>query len=60
MIIHPIHNETLPFTKEIENHEHSISLHYMYYNFDRIHENLRITPAMAAGVTDHVWSIDVN
>ncbi len=44
------------FSKKIENHCHAISLHYMYYNFGRIHKSLRITPAMAAGVSDHVWS----
>lgn len=49
---------TNAFSKKIENHIHHLSLHYMYYNFCRIHKSLRITPAMAAGVTDHVWSID--
>jgi hypothetical protein len=39
------------------NHEHSVALHFMYYNFCRIHQSLRLTPAMEAGVTDHVWSI---
>src|SRR5437762_8200729 len=46
------------FSKKLQNHEHSIALHYMFYNFARIHQTLRITPAMAAGVSDHVWSID--
>lgn len=36
----------------------AISLHFTYYNFSRIHKSLRITPAMAAGVSDHVWSIE--
>jgi IS1 family transposase len=45
------------FSKKLENHCHSIALHYMNYNFCRIHKTLRVTPAMAAGVTDHVWSI---
>lgn len=45
------------FSKKIENHAHHLALHYMYYNFCRIHKTLRITPAMAAGVTDHVWDI---
>ena len=45
------------FGKKIENHCHAISLHYMYYNFGRIHKSLRITPAMAAGVSDHVWGL---
>ena len=46
------------FSKKVENHMHAISLHFMHYNFARIHQSLRITPAMAAGVTDHAWSID--
>lgn len=49
---------TNAFSKKIENHMAAISLHYMHYNFCRIHQTLRITPAMAAGVSDHVWSID--
>lgn len=48
---------TNAFSKKIENHVASIALHYMHYNFCRIHQTLRITPAMAAGVTDHVWEI---
>ncbi len=46
------------FSKKIENHMHAISLHYMYYNFGRIHQSLRITPAMEAGVSDHIWSLE--
>jgi hypothetical protein len=46
------------FSKKLQNHEHAIALHYMVYNFARIHQSLRITPAMAAGVSDHVWSVD--
>ena len=45
------------FSKKIENHVAAISLHFMYYNFVRIHQSLRITPAMAAGVADRVWDI---
>jgi len=45
------------FSKKVENHEHNLALHYMNYNFCRIHQTLRCTPAMAAGVTDHVWSL---
>jgi hypothetical protein len=40
-----------------EVHCLSVALHYMHYNFCRIHKTLRVTPAMAAGVTDHVWSV---
>lgn len=48
---------TNAFSKKLDNHMHSVALHYMHYNFCRIHKTLRITPAMAAGVTDHVWSV---
>jgi IS1 family transposase len=46
------------FSKKIENHEHAIALHYMHYNFCRIHKTLRVTPAMAAGVTTKLWEIE--
>jgi IS1 family transposase len=46
------------FSKKVENHVYHLALHYMYYNFCRIHKTLRVTPAMEAGVTDHVWSIE--
>ena len=46
------------FSKKVENHEHMVALHYLYYNFARIHQSLRVTPAMEAGVADHVWSLD--
>lgn len=49
---------TNAFSKKIENHAHSVALHYMHYNFCRIHKSLRVTPAMAAGVTDRAWKID--
>lgn len=49
---------TNAFSKKLENLEHAIALHYMHYNFCRIHQTLRVTPAMEAGVTDHVWSLD--
>jgi hypothetical protein len=48
---------TNAFSKKIENHIASIALHYMHYNFVRIHQTLRVTPAMAAGVTDRLWSV---
>jgi IS1 family transposase len=48
---------TNAFSKKLENHALSVALHYMHYNFCRIHKTLRITPAMAAGVTDHVWNV---
>jgi IS1 family transposase len=46
------------FSKKIENHEHAVALHYMHYNFGRIHKTLRVTPAMAARVSDHVWTLE--
>lgn len=49
---------TNAFSKKVENHAHAVALHFMYYNFGRIHKTLRVTPAMAAGVSDHVWSME--
>jgi IS1 family transposase len=46
------------FSKKIENLEHAVALHFMYYNFGRIHKTLRVTPAMEAGVADHVWTLE--
>jgi len=58
---------TNAFSKKVENLSHAVSLHYMHYNFVRVHSSLTITdddgktikqtPAMAAGVTDHVWTL---
>ena len=45
------------FSKKLQNHEASVALYFMYYNFCRVHQISRVTPAMGAGVTDHVWSI---
>jgi hypothetical protein len=49
---------TNAFSKKIENHGHSVALHFMHYNFCRIHKTLKVTPAMEAGLTDHVWTLD--
>jgi IS1 family transposase len=49
---------TNAFSKKVENHAHMVALHFMHYNFCRIHQSLRITPAMAAGVVDHVMDIE--
>ena len=49
---------TNAFSKKVENHAHAVALHFMYYNFVRIHGSLRVTPAMAAGVTDRLWEIE--
>jgi len=46
------------FSKKLENHMHAISLHYMHYNFCRIHKTLGVTPAMEAGVTDTLHDIE--
>jgi IS1 family transposase len=48
---------TNAFSKKVDNHEAAIALHYMHYNFCRIHQSLRVTPCMAAGVSDRVWSL---
>lgn len=49
---------TNAFSKKIDNHIAAISLHYLHYNFCRIHQTLRVTPAMAAGIADHIWSLE--
>jgi hypothetical protein len=49
---------TKAFSKKLENHGHMVALHFLHYNFARIHKTLRITPAMAAGISDHVWSME--
>jgi hypothetical protein len=49
---------TNAFSKKVENHAAMVAIHFMYYNFGRIQETLRITPAMAAGIGDLVWSLE--
>jgi IS1 family transposase len=49
---------TNAFSKKVENLEHAVALHFMHYNFCRVHGSLRVTPAMEAGVSDHVWSLE--
>jgi len=49
---------TNAFSKKVENLEHAVALRYMHYNFCRIHQWLRVTPAMETGISDHVWSLD--
>ena len=49
---------TNAFSKKIENHAHAVALYFTHYNFARIHRTLRVTPAMEAGVSDHVWELD--
>jgi hypothetical protein len=45
-------------SKKVENHRHALNVYFMYYNFARIHPTIRVTPAMQAGVADHVWKAD--
>jgi IS1 family transposase len=49
---------TNAFSKKFENHAYHIALHFMHYNFCRVHQTLRVTPAMEARLTDHVWELD--
>jgi hypothetical protein len=46
------------FSKKLENHAHNVALHFTYYNFCKIHQTWRVTPAMEAGISDHVWSYE--
>jgi IS1 family transposase len=46
------------FSKKVENHGHAVALYFMHYNFCRVHKTLRVTPAMEAGLADHVWTIE--
>jgi hypothetical protein len=49
---------TNAFSKKIETQSHAVALHFMHYNFARIHQTLRVTPAMEAGISNHVWSLE--
>jgi IS1 family transposase len=49
---------TNAFSKKIENHKHMMAIYTMNYNFCRIHQTLRVTPAMEAGISDHVWTLE--
>lgn len=48
---------TNAFSKKLDNLKAAIALHFAHYNFCRVHKTLRVTPAMEAGITDHVWSV---
>jgi hypothetical protein len=48
---------TNAFSPKVENHAHAIAIYFMHCNFVRIHQTLRVTPAMAAGVSDKLWSL---
>ena len=49
---------TNAFSKKVDNHCHALALYFVFYNFVRIHKTLRVTPAMAANVSDRLWSIE--
>ena len=49
---------TNAFSKKVENHAHAVALHFMFYNFVRVHQTLRVTPAMQAGLVDRLWTIE--
>jgi hypothetical protein len=49
---------TNAFTRKVAKLAHAVTLHFMYCNFVRIHQTLRVTPAMEAGITDHVWTLE--
>jgi hypothetical protein len=49
---------TNAFSKKLENMKAALALHFAHYNFCRIHSTLRVTPAMAAGITDSIWGLD--
>lgn len=49
---------TNAFSKKLANLEHAVALHFMHYNFCRVHRTLRVTPAMEAGLADHVWTLE--
>lgn len=49
---------TNAFSKKLETLKRAVASHFMYYNFVRVHQTLRVTPAMEAGLLDHVWSLE--
>jgi len=49
---------TNAFSKKLENHAAAVAIWFMYYNFCRVHSTLRVTPAMEAGLSDHVWTLE--
>jgi hypothetical protein len=49
---------TNAFSKKIENHAAAVALYFMYYNFGRVHQTVDVTPAVEAGIVDHVWNIE--
>lgn len=49
---------TNAFSEKVENDKHALAIFMMFYNFARIYQSLRVTPAMEAGITDHVWTLE--
>jgi hypothetical protein len=58
MSMRPVHAADEAFSKKVENLRAAASLHFAHYNFVRVHRSLRVMPAMEAGVTDRLWSLD--
>lgn len=58
MSIRRFTRSTNAFSKKIENHKYALAIHFMYYNFGRIHKTLRCTPAMASGISKHIWNLE--
>ena len=48
---------TNAFSKKVENHCAAVAFYFVYYNFGRVHQTLRVTPAMEAGLADHIWTV---
>ena len=48
------------FSKKVDNHAAMVAIHFMHYNFARVHKTLRVTPAMEAGLENHIWSLEEN
>jgi hypothetical protein len=53
-----VHEADKRLSKKLENHAAMVAIYFMYYNFARKHQTFRVTPAMEAGIADHIWSID--
>lgn len=49
---------TNAFSKKLDNLKHAVALHFMHYNYCRVHSTLRVTPAMEAGLAAHVWTLE--
>jgi hypothetical protein len=54
----PFHAAHQCLVKKLDNHAATLAVYFMYYNFARVHQTLRVTPAMEAGVATHVWSVE--